>query len=133
MKTRFKKATSLLGIKLPEIAEEIGMKADTLRRAISREKLNDGYLVLIEKKFGISKNWIKDGIEPILIKSDDILESTIEEDSYSLLEKIDPEKIVAYLLLREKMFTKLESFNALVEKLKASKRLTEIAENYKKD
>jgi hypothetical protein len=132
MKTRFKKATSLLGLKLPEIADGIGVKADTFRRALSRESLNDGYLILLEKKYGISKKWMKEGEEPILIDVVDILTNTIEEDSYSILEKIDPEKIVAYLLLKEKMFTSMDSFNALVEKLKASERLKEIANKHKK-
>ncbi len=132
MKDRFKEAAKLAGVKIPEIANAVGMKPDTFRRALSRGKINEGYLVLIEKHFKISKEWIKNGLKPILIDQKDILITKIEEDSYSILEKIDPEKIVAYILLKEKMFMDLYSFNLLIEKLKASKRLNDIAEKHSK-
>ncbi|OEK05995.1 hypothetical protein A8C32_19380 [Flavivirga aquatica] len=121
MKKRWNKALNLGGHKLTDIAKGIDMKSDTLRKAIYRESINDGYLVLIEQNFGISKTWIKEGKKPILINKEEALINKIEEDSYYILEKIDPEKIVAYLLLREKMFTKLGSFNNLVEKLQSTK------------
>ncbi len=127
MKKRLKEALNLKGVKLTEVAEEIGMKRDTLRKALDRDSLNDGYLILIEKSFGISKKWLKEGIKPIIIDRADDLISKIKEDSFDVLENIDPEKIVAYLLLKENKFKKIPAFMSLVEKLKATKRLEDIA------
>lgn len=131
MKERFKKAIKLRGYSLKEVAEKIGLKYDTLRKALNRNSINDGYLILIEKEFGISKSWLKKGIEPIFVSKEDILMTKIEEDVFSVLESIDEDKIVAYLLLKETQFIKNKSFMAFVEKLKATKRLIEIANKSK--
>ena len=108
------------------IAEKLGMKVDTFRKAVLNNSLNDGYLVLIQQEFGISKEWLKNGKEPIFIKKEDILKAKIEEDVFTVLDAIDPEKIVAYQLLKEKKFTKLPSFIKLVEKVKVSQKITDI-------
>jgi transcriptional regulator with XRE-family HTH domain len=127
MKERFKEACKLLGLATSDVANMLGMKPDTFRKALNRSSLNDGYLILIEQATGISKNFLKNGTKPIVIEKQDILLQKIEEDSISVLDSIEKEKIVAYLVLKEKDFLNIHSFNAFVEKLKASKRLRNIA------
>jgi hypothetical protein len=108
------------------IAEKLGMKVDTFRKAVLKNTLNDGYLVLIQQEFGISKDWLREGKEPIFIQKEDILKAEIEEDVFSVLDKIEPEKIVAYQILKEKKFTQLQSFIKFVEKVKVSKKISDI-------
>jgi len=108
------------------IAERLGMKVDTFRKAVLKDTLNDGYLILIQQEFGISKEWLRNGKEPIFIFKEDILKEKIEDDVFAILDQIDPEKIVAYQLLKETKFTTLPSFIKLVEKVKVSQRITDI-------
>lgn len=108
------------------IAEKLGMKVDTFRKAVLKNTLNDGYLILIQQEFGISKEWLRYGKEPIFIEKEDILKSEIEDDVFSVLDKIEPEKIVAYQILKEKKFIQLPSFIKFVEKVKVSKKISDI-------
>lgn len=111
------------------VAESIGLKANTLRKAVNRESLNDGYLILIQQNCGISRKWLKDGIKPVLIDKEATLKSFFDNDLLEALESVDKDKIVAYLLLREEEFLKLSSFNSLVDKLKVSERISDIVNN----
>ena len=113
------------------IAEKLGMKVDTFRKAVLKNTLNDGYLILIQQAFGISKEWLRNGKEPIFVDKEDILKTEIEEDVFSVLDKINPEKIVAYQILKEKKFTQLPSFIKFVEKVKVSKKITDIVNKEK--
>ncbi|QHI38675.1 hypothetical protein IMCC3317_40690 [Kordia antarctica] len=108
------------------VAESIGLKANTLRKAVSRESINDGYLILIQQNCGISRKWLKDGIKPVLIDKVETLKSFFDNDLLKALESVDKDKIVAYLLLREEDFLKLSSFNSFVDKLKTSERISHI-------
>lgn len=126
MKERFKKAIKEGGYTTKQVAEGIGLKADTLRRALSRNSINDGYLILIQKEFGISSSWLKEGKEPMLIIQEDIIKEKIENDVFAILDNIDPEKIVAYQLLKLNKFQEIPSFVSLVEKIKVSQRISDI-------
>ncbi|WP_046759087.1 hypothetical protein [Kordia jejudonensis] len=108
------------------IAERLGIKVDTFRKAVLKNTLNDGYLILIQKEFGISKEWLRHGKEPIFVDKFDILKTEIEEDVFAVLDTIAPEKIVAYQLLKEKKFTALPSFIKFVEKIKVSQRISDL-------
>jgi len=124
---RFKIAIKNSDLSTQKVAESIGLKVNTLRKALLRDSLNDGYLILIEQNCGISRKWLKDGTEPMFVQSkEDIIKQTIENNTLEALEKFDKEKIVAYLLLKESEFIKIPSFISLVEKIKVSQRITEI-------
>lgn len=124
---RFKIAIKNSDLSTQQVAESIGLKANTLRKALLRDSLNDGYLILIEQNCGISKNWLKNGIEPMFVQSkEDIIKETIENNTLEALEKFDKEKIVAYLLLKESEFSKIPSFISLVEKIKVSQKIRDI-------
>lgn len=131
MKDRFYTALKISGLKLPDIAVGIGLKPDTLRKAIARNSMNDGYLVLIEQKFNISKDWLKEGVKPVMLDINESIVNAIELDAYSMLERIEPEKIVAYILLKESIFKKIPAFVSLIDKLKASQLLEGIANRNK--
>ncbi|MBC8753921.1 hypothetical protein H2O64_04515 [Kordia sp. YSTF-M3] len=113
------------------IAERLGIKVDTFRKAVLKDTLNDGYLILIQQEFGISKEWLRNGKEPVFISKEDVLKEKIEDDVFAILDQIDPEKIVAYQLLKENKFTALPSFVKLVEKVKISKRISDIVNKEK--
>ncbi|MBC8755861.1 hypothetical protein H2O64_14380 [Kordia sp. YSTF-M3] len=126
MNERFDIALKEGGLSTKVVAESIGLKANTLRKAINRESLNDGYLILIQQNCGISRKWLKDGIKPILIDKVETLKSFFDKDLLKALESVDKDKIVAYLLLREEEFLKLSSFNSFVDKLKVSQKISDI-------
>jgi len=126
MNERFNIALKEGGLSTKIVAESIGLKANTLRKAINRNSLNDGYLILIQQNCGISRKWLKDGIKPILIDKVETLKSFFDKDLLEALESVDKDKIVAYLLLREEEFLKLPSFNSFVDKLKVSERISDI-------
>ena len=126
MNDRFKIALKEGNLSTQKVADAIGLKANTLRKAINRNSLNDGYLILIEQTCGISKNWLRDGIKPVIVNKVDSLLPFFEEDLLQALENVDKDKIVAYILLKEKEFLKLPSFNALIDKFKVSQRIGDI-------
>ncbi|WP_430413126.1 helix-turn-helix domain-containing protein [Kordia sp.] len=129
MNDRFKIALKEGNLSTQEVADAIGLKANTLRKAINRNSINDGYLILIEQTCGISKKWLKEGIKPVIVNKVDTLLPFFEEDLLQALESVDKDKIVAYILLKEKEFLKLPSFNALIDKLKVSQRISNIVKD----
>lgn len=127
MNERFKIALKESDLTTKEVAESIGLKANTLRKAINRNSINDGYLILIEQNCNISKKWLKDGIKPVIVNNKtDSLKELIEDDILKAFESIDKDKFVAYILLREKEFLKLPSFISLIDKIKVSQRISDI-------
>ncbi len=126
MREHLKIALKQSGLTNQVISEKLGMKVDTFRKAILKNTLNDGYLILIQQEFGISKNSLLYGEEPIFIDKDDILKTKIDNDVFSVLDKIQPEKIVAYQILKEKEFINLPSFIKFIEKVKVSEKITDI-------
>jgi len=66
---RFKIAIKNSDLSTQKVAESIGLKVNTLRKALLRDSLNDGYLILIEQNCGISRKWLKDGTEPMFVQS----------------------------------------------------------------
>lgn len=126
MRERFKIALKQGKLSNQMIAERLGMKVDTFRKAVLKDTLNDGYLILVQQEFGISKEWLRHGEKPVFISKEAILKEKIEADVFAILDQIDPEKIVAYQLLKETKFTQLPSFVKLVEKVKISQRITDI-------
>ncbi|CAA0146521.1 conserved hypothetical protein [Tenacibaculum maritimum] len=128
MKKRFKIALNESGLKMKEVAEMLHINYDALRKGIDRGSMNNGYLILLEYKTGISKDYILEGRLPILKNKEDIILSLLDNDIIKLLDGLDKDKIVSYLSLREKEFQKMEVFNFFIEKQQASKRLRDIVE-----
>lgn len=131
-KKRVIQAFKLLGLKTSNVAKFLGIKADTLRRAISRGKVNEAYLIILEKEYGIRKDWIKNGEYPIIFDKDKEISNFINasnSDVLNILENIDKEKILAYLILKENEFIKLDSFDSVIKKLNISSQLRNIANN----
>lgn len=129
MKERFKIALDEGDTTAQKVAESIGLKADTLRKAINRNSINDGYLILIERNCGISKKWLKDGIKPVFVKNINSIEQLFSSDLLQALESVDKDMLVAYMVLRQDEFLKLPSFNSFVEKLKVSDRISKIVDS----
>ncbi|XKW97433.1 hypothetical protein R8G64_02775 [Tenacibaculum maritimum] len=125
---RFKIALNESGLKMKEVAEMLHINYDALRKGIDRGSMNNGYLILLEYKTGISKDYILEGRLPILKNKEDIILSLLDNDIIKLLDGLDKDKIVSYLSLREKEFQKMEVFNFFIEKQQASKRLRDIVE-----
>ncbi|MFL0169337.1 hypothetical protein, partial [Tenacibaculum maritimum] len=61
MKKRFKIALNESGLKMKEVAEMLHINYDALRKGIDRGSMNNGYLILLEYKTGISKDYILEG------------------------------------------------------------------------
>ncbi|MFK7749247.1 MAG: hypothetical protein AB8B65_12700 [Kordia sp.] len=129
MKERFKIAFDELNLNAQKVADALGIKADTFRSAIRRGSINDGYLILIEQKCGISKKWLKDGIRPIKVNHTESLEQLFETDLLNALENVDKDILVAYLVLRQDDFLKLPSFNLFFDKLRISEKISKIVDN----
>lgn len=127
MNERFKIAIKNSDLSTQKVAESIGLKANTLRKALLRNSLNDGYLILIEQNCGISRSWLKDGKEPIFVNSKEtVFKNLIEQNTLEALDKFDKEKIIAYILLKETEFRKFSSFQSLIDKMKASDKINDI-------
>lgn len=129
IKERFKIALEETNLTALKVAEAIGLRADTLRKAINRNSINDGYLILIEQKCGISKKWLKEGIKPVVINRTDSIKKLFDDDLLKALESVDKDMIVAYMLLRQDEFLKLTSFRTFVDKLKISEKISKIIED----
>lgn len=128
MKERFKQGCALAECSLAEVAEAIGLKSGTLRKAIDRGSINDGYLVLIEQAFGISRTWIKEGKKPIIIIREENLLNNIQHNALSVLDSIDKNKIIAYLILNENKFLALPAYTDFIKKSAATLKLKGIAD-----
>ena len=126
MKDRLKEGIKKSGYSVKEIAELLGLSYDAFRKSINRGSLNEGYLIMLEHKTGISKDYILEGTLPIIKSKEDIVMGFVDNDTIKLLDCIDKEKIISYLLFREKDFSKIESFRLFIEKQKVSKRLKDI-------
>lgn len=127
MNERFKIAIKNSDLSTQKVAESIGLKANTLRKALLRNSLNDGYLILIEQNCGISRNWLKNGEKPIFVDSkENIIKKIIEQNTLDALDKFDKEKIIAYILLKEKEFLAIPAFQSLIDKIKVSQKISDI-------
>ena len=127
MNERFKIAIKNSDLSTQKVAESIGLKANTLRKALLRGSLNDGYLILIEQNCGISRKWLKDGSEPIFVDSkENVIKRMIEQNTLEALDKFDKEKIIAYILLKESEFLKIPAFQSLIDKIKVSNKISDI-------
>lgn len=126
MKDRLKEGIKKSGYSVKEIAELLGLSYDAFRKSINRGSLNEGYLIMLEHKTGISKDYILEGTLPIIKSKEDIVMGFVDNDTIKFLDCIDKEKIISYLLFREKDFSKIESFRLFIEKQKVSKRLKDI-------
>jgi len=127
MNERFKIAIKNSDLSTQKVAESIGLKANTLRKALLRGSLNDGYLILIEQNCGISRKWLKDGFEPIFVDSkENVIKRMIEQNTLEALDKFDKEKIIAYILLKESEFLKIPAFQSLIDKIKVSNKISDI-------
>ncbi|AXG69573.1 hypothetical protein KORDIASMS9_01796 [Kordia sp. SMS9] len=127
MNDRFKIAIKNSDLSTQKVAESIGLKANTLRKALLRNSLNDGYLILIEQNCGISRKWLKDGVKPIFVDSkENIIKRLIEQNTLEALDKFEKEKIIAYILLKEAEFLKIPAFQSLIDKIKVSAKISDI-------
>jgi len=128
MKERFKIAIEEANLTVQQVAESIGLKTDTLRKAINRNSMNDGYLILIQQNCGISKKWLKDGVKPIIVNNINSIEKLFSSDLLNALENVDKDMLVAYMVLRQDQFMKLPSFISFIEKVKVSERISKIVD-----
>lgn len=133
MKDRIKEAIKKSGYSTKQIADMLSISYDAFRKAINRGSLNEGYLILLEHKTGISKQYVLDGVHPVIKSREQIISEFVDIDVVELLDSIDKQKIISYILLREKEFIKMESFNLFIDKQKVSKKLKEVISNKTKD
>lgn len=121
-------AFKLAGCTIEEVNEKLGIQLASFKRAIKRGSINSNHLAVIEKEFGVSKEYIVNGVEPILIIRQTIIwEKFIENDSVALLEELGIKKLIAYIILKEDEFLKDKDFVMLLTKLKATIELRKIA------
>lgn len=133
MKDRFKIALKESGFKMKEIAEMLNISYDALRKGIDRSSMNNGYLIMLEYKTGISKEFVLNGTLPVIKSKEAVILSLLDDDIIKLLDNLDKDKIISYLSLREKEFQQKESFGYFIDKQKASKKLRDIIDNEKLD
>ncbi|WP_157559984.1 hypothetical protein U8527_08645 [Kordia algicida OT-1] len=127
MNERFKLAIKNSDLSTKEVAESVGLKANTLRKALLRNSINEGYLILIEQNCGISKNWLKNGIKPIFVESkENQIKKILEQNTLEALDNFDKEKIIAYILLKESEFLKIPAFQSLIDKMKVSNKISDV-------
>ncbi len=61
IKDRLEFARAELGLSYAAMGKPLGLKHEAFRVAVQREKLNEGYLMLIEHHWNLRRSWIKTG------------------------------------------------------------------------
>jgi len=61
IKERLEFARAELGLSYAAMGKPLGLKHEAFRVAVQREKLNEGYLMLIEHHWNIRRSWVKTG------------------------------------------------------------------------
>ena len=136
---KFKKLLNKLQVSPEKFGDNIGVGKSSIYKIIrgDTKKITESFADKVisvypefTKEYLLSFNFEdllpnKDSIE----KRDDYLLNKIENKTLEVLDMIDKEKIISYLLLKEAEFNKFPAFLSFIEKQKTSKRLRKIAKD----
>jgi len=112
-----------LGLSQTEFSVEFGVSLRTVQNWESSDDINFKKSKFIRNKYEELKN------KESSPDREQYLKDTIENKTIEVLDLIGKEKIIGYLLLKEKEFQQMDSFKSFVEKQKTSERLRKIAKN----
>ena len=112
-----------LGLSQTEFSVEFGVSLRTVQNWESSDDINFKKSKFIRNKYEELKNTESSP------DREQYLKDTIENKTIEVLDLIGKEKIIGYLLLKEKEFQQMDSFKSFVEKQKTSERLRKIAKN----
>ena len=104
MKTRIKKIRNQFGLTQEDFGKKIGIgKTSVSKLETGENKPSDQTIMLICREFNINENWLRDGVEPMYVKSSPY-ERAYNRFGY-MMENSAPSKKAALSMLLELLYS----------------------------